>query len=153
MTSALTPKQKPAWLWPAPASTGLGGFPESIADEHRLLKPLHDCISASVCILGGGDGDDEGEVEDVLLWVCPCTWWPLVGPLQNPESRSDWNMSTNSCCNSSKLSCLCRFNSPLLLCCQSRIYLFIDTSGPWKMCRFPSRFRKKSPKNSAFGIH
>ena len=52
----------------------LGGFPGSIADEPRLLKPLHDGTSASVTIVGGGgDGDDEGEVEDVLLWACPCT--------------------------------------------------------------------------------
>lgn len=73
MTGALTPKQKPSWLCPTPASTGLGGLPESIADEPRLLKPLHDGISASVTLVGGGgDGDDEGEVEDVLLWACPC---------------------------------------------------------------------------------
>jgi hypothetical protein len=107
--SVLTPKGKLLHCWiPAPVSTGLGGFPESIADEPRLLKPFHDGTAASVAVGGGGDGDDEGEVEAVLLRPCPWTWWFLVGPLQNPESRSDWNMSTNSCCSSSKLSCLCK---------------------------------------------
>jgi hypothetical protein len=123
MTSALTPKQNPAW--PAPPSTGLGGFPESIADEPRLLKPLHDDTSASFTIVGGGggDGDDEGEVEHVLLLACPWTW-SLADPLQNPESISDWNMSTKSCCSSSKLSCLYKSNSQRLLCCHSHIYFF-----------------------------
>ena len=144
MTSALTPKQNPAWLWPAPPSTGLGGFPESIADEPRLLKPLHDGTSASFTIVGGGgDGDDEGEVEHVLLLACPWTWWPLAVPLQNPESISDWNMSTKSCCSSSKLSCLYKSNSQRLLCCHSHIYI-LDTSCPGKLCRFPAIFWKKN---------
>ena len=150
MTSALTPKQNLAWLWPAPHSTGLGGFPESIADEPRLLKPLHDDTSASFTIVVGGDRG-----EHVLLLACPWTWWPLAVPLQNPESISDWNMSTKSCCSSSKLSCLYKSNSQRLLCCHSHIYLLID----WyirsrKMMPISSYFlEKESPKSSAFSIH
>lgn len=49
---------------------------------------------------GGGEGDDENDDDDDVA-ILDAIWGP-----QNPESRSVWNISTNNCCNSSKLSCL-----------------------------------------------
>lgn len=85
-----------------PAQPVLGRF----AVEPRLPAPLNDDGVCAPLLLAGGvgrNGDVDGGNE-VLLgpWALR-----LVGsPPKNPApSRSSWNMSTNSCCSSSKLSC------------------------------------------------
>jgi hypothetical protein len=88
---------------PDPGRQALGGVPEPIADEHRLLTPLvHD---GRACANVGPEVQD-GLGAGAGAW----TRWPIGGAPPNPHenppaTRSVWNMSTNSCCSSSKLSC------------------------------------------------
>lgn len=88
ITSKFTSKQKPEMpsrlLKPESMSIAAG--------EHRLFTPLREVAAAAgdrALAAAGGDGHDGGGGVD----------W------QRPASMSSWNMSTNSCCNSSKLSC------------------------------------------------
>ena len=92
------------------APLGLGRF----AVEPRLSTPLNDdddgaCaplfLPAAAGVGRNGDDDDIDGGNEVLAggWALR----PVVGsPPKNPaSSRSSWNMSTNTCCSSSKVSC------------------------------------------------
>jgi hypothetical protein len=82
-----------------PPRPGLGRF---AGEPPRLSTPPLRAGGARALLLPGGRN---GGGEEVLggLWE-----WPLrLGgrPPKSPGSRSSWNMSTNSCCSSSKVSC------------------------------------------------
>lgn len=87
-----------------PAQPVLGRF----AVEPRLPAPLNDDGVCAPLLLAGGvgrNGDVDGGNE-VLLGPCALRLVAVGSPPKNPTpSRSSWNMSTNSCCSSSKLSC------------------------------------------------
>lgn len=87
-----------------PGRPGLGRFAaECIAagEEPRLSTPLHAGVACALFLPGGGRSGGE----DVLGGLCDWPLRPGGSPLKNPGSRSSWNMSTNSCCSSSKVSC------------------------------------------------
>jgi hypothetical protein len=90
-----------------PADPGLGRF----AVEPRLSTPLNDDDGACAPLFlpagvdRNGDDDDTAGGNEVLAGA-----WALrrvVGspPKKPASSRSSWNMSTNTCCSSSKVSC------------------------------------------------
>lgn len=102
-------KQKPDNPKSGSRSTqlGLGRFVAegTAAGELLFSAPLR-VGGACTKVLGGGRNVDDDTGEDVLggLWDWALRR-PVGSPPNSPGSRSSWNMSTNSCCSSSKLSC------------------------------------------------
>lgn len=88
---------------------GLGRFAVDV--EPRLSTPLNDddgvacgpLLLPAAGVGRNGDDDTDGGSEVLGAWALR----PVVGspPKKPASSRSSWNMSTNTCCSSSKVSC------------------------------------------------
>ena len=94
-----------------PPRPGLGRFAAECAAGEPPRLPTPPSRAGGACALlflpgGGRSGGGGGGGEEVLGGL----WEERLGgrPPKSPGSRSSWNMSTNSCCSSSKVSCTTR---------------------------------------------
>ena len=97
-----------------PPRPDLGRFAAECAAGEPPRLPTPPSRAGGACALlflpGGGRSGGGGGGEEVLGGL----WEERLGgrPPKSPGSRSSWNMSTNSCCSSSKVSCTYGRNEP-----------------------------------------